>query len=153
MHWLPESPRYDLIKGNKDLAIKTLHIVYGSASDEIIEKKLHVMQMSVEVSRRYNLANPGFFRRLREMARVPKYRRPVIVSSMLFLACQLGGVNALVCEYMSDSNLFFGPLTDQSDWADYSATIFAAVGMSNPTAVGILIAATNLFATTVGGLT
>ncbi|KAI5478831.1 general substrate transporter [Pseudohyphozyma bogoriensis] len=131
LHFLPESPRYSLLKGDREAAKKTLHVVYAKASDEVIERKLDIMLATVQIGQAFEQKYPSVLGRLRAIATNGLYRRPVIVSGLLFLACQLGGVNSLMY---------------------YSATLFQYAGLKNPTAISISVAATNLTATLVGAV-
>ncbi|KAK4705429.1 hypothetical protein P7C70_g784, partial [Phenoliferia sp. Uapishka_3] len=129
LHFLPESPRYSLLKGRREDAKDTLRIVYSLASEDVLDRKCDIIQATVAVGQAFNQKHPSILGRLRAIARDGRYRRPIIISSALFLACQLGGVNSLMY---------------------YSGTLFAAAGLKNPTAVSISVAATNVTATTIG---
>ncbi|KAI5476172.1 MFS transporter, SP family, arabinose:H+ symporter [Pseudohyphozyma bogoriensis] len=131
MHFLPESPRYSLMKGNRDQARKTLQLVYAKATPEVIERKLDIIAATVQIGQAFKEKYPTVLKRLRAILSNGLYRRPVLISSTLFIGCQLGGVNSLMY---------------------YSGTIFAAAGLKNSNAVTIAVAATNVTSTTVGTL-
>lgn len=52
MHFLPESPRVLIIRGETDKARQTLQAIYKGASNEIIELKLRIVQDYVESTTR-----------------------------------------------------------------------------------------------------
>ncbi|KAL8278255.1 hypothetical protein RQP46_009428 [Phenoliferia psychrophenolica] len=131
LHYLPESPRYSLLKGDRAAAKKTLRIVYAAASEDVLDRKCSIIEGTVQIGAAFNARHPTVFGRLKAIATNGVYRRPVIISSALFLACQLGGVNSLMY---------------------YSGTLFAAAGLKNPTAVSISSRFQSSESTTIGVL-
>ncbi|KAI5478747.1 MFS transporter, SP family, arabinose:H+ symporter [Pseudohyphozyma bogoriensis] len=122
MHFLPESPRHDVVTGRHDRATKTLSQVYRNATPEQIELKLKVMQLSADISNSLKVAHPSIFERLRILLTTGRYRRCVTITVTLFVVQQLCGFNTLLY---------------------YSSTLFGAAGFSNSSAVGILVAGVN----------
>ncbi|KAK4701669.1 hypothetical protein P7C70_g4564, partial [Phenoliferia sp. Uapishka_3] len=133
IHFLPESPRYDLMNGRKDAAVKTLRLVYKGASDEMIEWKLQGMTETVRLSKVFQERWP-LAQRLSIIAKTGAYRRPTIIACGLMAFQQLCGFNSLLY---------------------YSATIFEAAGFvfhpvqrllsfTNGAAVGLIVAGTNV---------
>ncbi|KAK4702327.1 hypothetical protein P7C70_g3894, partial [Phenoliferia sp. Uapishka_3] len=103
--------------------------VGGKVLDSVEKEWCDIIQATVSVSEAFNARHPTMLGRLRAIAQNGSYFRPIIVSSVLFLACQLGGVNSLMY---------------------YSGTLFAAAGLKNSNAVSIAVAATNFVSTTLG---
>ncbi|KAL8292806.1 hypothetical protein RQP46_000500 [Phenoliferia psychrophenolica] len=122
MHWLPESPRFDVVVGRQDRARHTLQRIYRGATDEQIELKLKAIQLTADVSNALKKQYPSITKRIGILFRTPRYRRCVSVATGLFIVQQLCGFNTLLY---------------------YSSVLFGAVGFSNPSAVGILIAGVN----------
>ncbi|ORY74262.1 general substrate transporter [Leucosporidium creatinivorum] len=127
IHYLPESPRYDVIRGREDLARQTMRLVYTDISDDIIELKLNSIRETVNLSNtfqeRWPVAKRPFI-----MFKTGAYRRPLIAACGLMAFQQLSGFNSLLY---------------------YSATIFQAAGFNNASAVGLIVAGTNFVFTCV----
>ncbi|KAI5476101.1 MFS transporter, SP family, arabinose:H+ symporter [Pseudohyphozyma bogoriensis] len=122
MHFLPESPRYDVVVGRQDRALKTLSNIYKTATPEEVALKLKAIQLSADVSNSLKVAHPSLLKRLQILVFTGRYFRCVLASTGLFIFQQLSGWNTLLY---------------------YSSTLFGAVGFNNSSAVGILVAGVN----------
>jgi SP family myo-inositol transporter-like MFS transporter 13 len=84
IHYMPESPRYDLMKGETGKTRKTFKIVYAGASDDLIELKIaalrEVVNVSNEFQQRYNLLG-----RLKLVCTKARYARPTFTAWCVFV--------------------------------------------------------------------
>ncbi|KAI5476100.1 MFS transporter, SP family, arabinose:H+ symporter [Pseudohyphozyma bogoriensis] len=110
MHFLPESPRYDVVAGRQERAIRTLTQIYRTATPEQVELKLKVIQLSADISNSLKVAHPSFVQRFHILVSTPKYLRCVTAATGLFIFQQLCGWNTLLY---------------------YSSTLFGAAGFNN----------------------
>ncbi|ORY82336.1 general substrate transporter [Leucosporidium creatinivorum] len=122
IHWLPESPRFDMIQGREDAARKTMRQVYSGISDEALEIKVRALREVVTVTKAFQQRWP-MAKRPKLILKTAMYRRPAFVACALMGFQQLCGFNSLMY---------------------YSSTIFSYAGFSNPTAVGLIVAGANL---------
>ncbi|KAI5477346.1 MFS transporter, SP family, arabinose:H+ symporter [Pseudohyphozyma bogoriensis] len=122
MHFLPESPRFDVVAGHHDRATKTLAQVYPYATPEQIDLKLKVIQLSADISNSLKVAHPSVLERLKILVTTGRYRRCVTITVTLFTIQNFSGFNTLLY---------------------YSSTLFGAAGFNNSSAVGILVAGVN----------
>ncbi|CCC69466.1 hypothetical protein NCAS_0C04760 [Naumovozyma castellii] len=125
--FLPDTPRYYVMKGRYDDAKSVLHRSYKGASDDIIERK-------VEELRELNHSIEGknipqrFWNTVKELHRVPSNFRALIIACGLQAIQQFTGWNSLMY---------------------FSGTIFETVGFSNSSAVSIIVSGTNFIFTLV----
>ncbi len=124
IHYLPESPRYDVLKGRSDRAAATIRKIYPDASDDYRAVKLAALEEVVEVSLNSEVARASFLGKWRLVATRGIYRRPAITALGIGVAQQLCGFNSLMY---------------------YAATIFKMAGFDNPTSVGLIVSGTNWF--------
>ena len=75
MHWLPESPRFDVVIGRQDRARNTLQQIYKGASPEQIELKLKAIQLTADVSNSLKKQYPSITKRLGIMLKTPQIGR------------------------------------------------------------------------------
>ncbi|EPQ29075.1 uncharacterized protein PFL1_03364 [Pseudozyma flocculosa PF-1] len=127
MLWLPESPRFDIRKGRVEKVARTFQRIFPHATYEECLLKAEVISANVEAARQQG-SSVSLYQRLRNMLVVGSNRRPLLVACGLQALQQLCGFNTLMY---------------------YSATIFAAIGFSNPTAVSLIVSVTNFLATLV----
>jgi SP family myo-inositol transporter-like MFS transporter 13 len=127
IHFLPESPRYDLLRGRKTAARSTLDRIYNSATERYIDLKMHALEETVAISAQFQRDNTTL-QVWKKVATIGKYRRPAITALGVGIFQQLCGFNTLMY---------------------YSATIFAMAGFDNPTATGLIVSGSNLFFTVV----
>ncbi|KAI5476104.1 hypothetical protein MNV49_000422 [Pseudohyphozyma bogoriensis] len=116
MHWLPESPRIQVMKGKREEAIVTLRKVYSNASDEIIALKLRIIEDNIRESSRLT-DHLSFTQMAAKLWTHKPYRRAIISVSVVQAFGQLTGYNALLY---------------------YSGTIFSLLGFKNAAAAGII---------------
>lgn len=121
MHFLPESPRVLLIRGDEAGARRTYERIYKGASSDVIDFKIMVCKGYVEATtimqREFTFAQ----RAKRYWSHKP-YRRAIICVS---------GVQA------------FGQLTGFNTLLYYSSTIFGLLGLKNSAAAGLIPACLN----------
>lgn len=123
--FLPDTPRYYIMKGKLDKACKVLAKTHLGATEDLIHDKVDELS-------RLNNAIPGknpmvrMFNAMKRLHTVPSNFRAVII------ACGLQGIQ----QFTGFNSLMY-----------FSSTIFEAVGFNNSTAVSIVIAATNFFFT------
>ena len=106
MHWLPESPRVMLLRGQDDKAVATLAKIYKGASPQVLDLKLRVIQAHVNETTRLQ-REFNFKQRSMKLLTHKPYRRAIIA------VC---GVQA------------FGQLTGYNSLLYYSGTIFGLLG-------------------------
>lgn len=106
MHWLPESPRVVLLRGQTDKATETLKKIYKGASPQVIDLKLRVIEAHVAETTRLQ-REFNFKDRSKKLWTHKPYRRAIIA---------ICGVQA------------FGQLTGYNSLLYYSGTIFGLLG-------------------------
>ncbi|WVQ68693.1 uncharacterized protein L199_006902 [Kwoniella botswanensis] len=125
IHFMPESPRFDLLRGNREAALATIQRSYRGMSEDYIAVKFaaleEVVGISASFTNQYNIKA-----RLRLLLTEGKYRKPAITALGIGIFQQLCGFNSLMY---------------------YAATIFSMAGFDNPTAVGLIVSGTNWFFT------
>ncbi|CCD22865.1 myo-inositol transporter ITR1 NDAI_0A07110 [Naumovozyma dairenensis CBS 421] len=123
--FLPDTPRYYVMKGNLEMAKKVLRRSYVDTSDEIIEKKVEELAM-------LNQSIPGknagvrVWNTVKELHTNPANFRALIIACGLQAIQQFTGWNSLMY---------------------FSGTIFETVGFSNSSAVSIIVSGTNFIFT------
>ncbi|TYJ55725.1 hypothetical protein B9479_003633 [Cryptococcus floricola] len=125
--FMPESPRILLLRSRVFEARSIIARIYPLAKVEQVDRKLEIMKAAVDQSKEYNDAST-WGERLQSLVTIGTNRRALIIGCGLQAAQQLCGFNTLMY---------------------YSATIFAMVGFTNATAVGLVIASINLIFTLV----
>lgn len=90
MHWLPESPRVLVLRGQSDKARETLRVIYRGASEEVIAFKLQIVEQYVaattELQRDFT-----FTQRVKMYWTNKAYRRAIIAVSGVQAFGQLTG--------------------------------------------------------------
>lgn len=114
---MPETPRWQLLRGRRADARHTLAQVYGSADAAVISSLLLEIQQGIPTGPAATLPQS-----LAQLVRVPGHRRALVIACFLQFLQQACGFNALMY---------------------FSATIFAHIGFGNPTAVAMVVAGTN----------
>lgn len=99
IHRLPESPHFDLIRGRKQSAERTVRTIYnkGTSEEEIrsyMEEIESTVEISVEYQRRYSLAERSGL-----LFSTPSMRRATISAAGVMALQQLCGFNSLMCEF------------------------------------------------------
>ncbi|KAL6414342.1 putative ITR1-Inositol permease [Ilyonectria robusta] len=117
----PESPRQLIAHGKVEEARKVIAQVYSSATEEQLKSKMDRLVWTVEVESQV-VANKSLWWQFKQLHCVPSNLRALIVACAVMAISQLGGFNTLMY---------------------YSATLFGLVGFNKPTAVAIVVGATN----------
>lgn len=131
-HWLPESPRYDLLRNRREAAHKTIQKTYPTMSDEYVAIKFaaleEVVGVSAEFQKKYNTLG-----RLKLVMTKSKYGKPAITALGIGIFQQLCGFNSLSRCSIPPAQSHF--TANQAVY--YSATMFSLAGFDNPTATGL----------------
>ncbi|EPQ26790.1 uncharacterized protein PFL1_05768 [Pseudozyma flocculosa PF-1] len=114
--FMPESPRHLVKSGHYDEAEAALTKMYPVATPQEIEAKVMVMKRHIEID------DIGTVRKVKLLWTDVPTRRAVFICGALLFAQQLSGFNSLMY---------------------FSGTLFAAAGLNNPTATGLIISGTN----------
>lgn len=119
--WLPDTPRYYIMRGNYEKACRVLSKTHLGATEELIHDKVDELS-------RLNNSIPGkniwerTLNSIKEVHSVPSSLRALII------ACGLQGIQ----QFTGFNSLMY-----------FSSTIFETVGFKNSTAVSIIVAGTN----------
>ncbi|OXC62367.1 hypothetical protein AYX13_06986 [Cryptococcus neoformans] len=129
MHFLPESPRVMIVRGEDKEALDIFHKIYSKATPEILDLKFSLAKSYVaattEMQQRYS-----FVTRSKRLWTHKPYRRAIISVSGLQIICQLTGFNTLLY---------------------YSGTLFGLLGFSNAGLAGLIPSGLNAFFGTYDG--
>lgn len=123
--FLPDTPRYYVMKGKYEEAKQVLRRSYVDTTEEIIEQKVHEL-------RELNKSIPGknkavqVWNTIKELHTVPSNLRALVIACGLQAIQQFTGWNSLMY---------------------FSGTIFETVGFSNSSAVSIIVSGTNFIFT------
>ncbi|PSK37267.1 Myo-inositol transporter 1 [Elsinoe australis] len=123
MHWLPESPRVLILRGQDDQARKVLRQIYQYASSETIELKLLVVKEHVAATTALQRTS-SFWQRSKKLWTHKPYRRSITTVSMIQVFGQFTGYNTLLY---------------------YAGTLFGLLGLSNPAVGGLIPSVTASF--------
>ncbi|KAH7249602.1 hypothetical protein FSOLCH5_015136 [Fusarium solani] len=121
----PESPRQLIAHGKRDEAEKCLRQVYPDATEEQMKAKVDRLVWTVEVESQV-VSDKSLWWQFKQLHCVPSNLRALISACTVMAISQLGGFNTLMY---------------------YSATLFSLVGFNKPTAVAIVVGATNFLFT------
>ncbi|GMM28348.1 myo-inositol transporter [Martiniozyma asiatica (nom. inval.)] len=124
--FLPETPRFMIMKNKVDEAVKIFKRTHPNASEESIMRKVFALQVDeADIP-----GNPlkKWWQAVVELHTVPSNFRALFISCALQAIQQFTGFNSLMY---------------------FSATIFKAIGFNNSTAVSIVVAGTNFVFTTI----
>lgn len=126
----PESPRQLIVKGREEEAAAVFHRVFHKATPEQVANKIKLIKMSMAEAEN---ATEGKTRWqiIKELHTNPRNFRALVVACGLMVISQMSGFNTLMY---------------------YSSTLFALVGFSNPTAVGLVVAGTNFVMTFINAM-
>ncbi|WWC67425.1 uncharacterized protein I206_101333 [Kwoniella pini CBS 10737] len=116
MHFLPESPRVLILRGEEEKAAEVFAQIYKKATPEILDLKLSVARSYVAATTSMQRELTLWERSKRLWTHKP-YRRAIISVSGLQIFSQLTGFNTLLY---------------------YSGTLFGLLGFSNPAAAGLI---------------
>ncbi|THZ17469.1 hypothetical protein D6C91_05908 [Aureobasidium pullulans] len=123
MHWLPESPRVLILRGQHDKAREVLKQIYKYASPETIELKLQIVREHVLASTALQRTTT-WWQRTKNLWTHKPYRRSILTVSMIQVFGQFTGYNTLLY---------------------YAGTLFGLLGLSNPSIGGLIPSITNTF--------
>ncbi|CBF86911.1 hypothetical protein AN2465.2 [Aspergillus nidulans FGSC A4] len=121
----PESPRHLVYNGRMEEARAVLRKLYRGATDVQIESVLASILAGCEEARAIS-GNEGGWAKIVRLHTVPSNFRALLCACGLMVLSQISGFNTLMY---------------------YSSTIFSLVGFTSPTAVGLVVAGTNLIMT------
>ncbi|KAK4888608.1 hypothetical protein LTR27_012503 [Elasticomyces elasticus] len=119
----PESPRQLVAHGRLELADAVLLKIYQTSTREQRQAKIRSIEMSIQEATS-SLVQESLWVSFKRIFTTASTARAVAVACITMAISQLGGFNTLMY---------------------YSSTLFAIVGFSNATAVGITVSATNFF--------
>jgi SP family myo-inositol transporter-like MFS transporter 13 len=117
----PESPRQLVLHGKLDIAAAAIRKIYPKATEIQVQAKLTLIHADVEQENMVK-GDKTLWWQFRQLHVVPSNFRALVCACAVMAISQLGGFNTLMY---------------------YSATLFAIVGFQNPTAVSIVVGATN----------
>ncbi|KAI0909730.1 general substrate transporter [Ustulina deusta] len=117
----PESPRFLLMHHRLEEAKKALTSLYPYATEAQVQSKIDLLVYAIEEDGKV-AGSRSIWSQMKELHSVPANLRPLITACGVMAISQLCGFNGVLY---------------------YSATLFALVGFSNPTAVAITVGATN----------
>ncbi|OWT39588.1 MFS transporter, SP family, solute carrier family 2 (myo-inositol transporter), member 13 [Cryptococcus neoformans Bt1] len=120
-HYLPESPRILILKGDTEGARTVFQRIYPTATSEMIEYKFRVAHEYIAATTALQ-SGTTFWKRVKKVWKTGSYRRSIIAVSALQAAGQLTGFNTLLY---------------------YAGTLFGLLGLSNPALGGLIPAGTN----------
>ncbi|KAK5082624.1 Myo-inositol transporter 3C [Exophiala xenobiotica] len=123
MHFMPESPRVLILRGQDDKAREVLKKIYAYASPEIIELKLKIVKDHVAATTRLQRSTT-FWQRTKKLWVYKPYRRSIFTVSFIQVFGQFTGYNTLLY---------------------YAGTLFGLLGLSNPSVGGLIPSITNTF--------
>jgi MFS transporter, SP family, solute carrier family 2 (myo-inositol transporter), member 13 len=126
----PESPRQLVFKGRHDEAVEVFRKVFNTATEEQLRNKVKLVQASIEENTDFTKGKSRT-QIIRELHTVPRNLRALFTACGLMVISQMSGFNTLMY---------------------YSSTLFALIGFSNPTAVGLVVAGTNFIMTFANGM-
>lgn len=121
MPWCPESPRQLVAHGHDDAAQRVLARIFPRASEEQRWSKVALIRHSIEEAST-SVSERSLWWQTKQLFLVPANLRALTTACAVMAVSQLGGFNTLMY---------------------YSATLFSIVGFNQPTAVSIVVGATN----------
>ncbi|OXB33635.1 hypothetical protein LQV05_001628 [Cryptococcus neoformans] len=127
-HYLPESPRILILRGQTDRARHVFSRIYPNATPEMIDYKFRVAQEYVAATTALQ-SGTTYWQRTETLFTKGSYRRSIATVSLIQMAGQLSGFNTLLY---------------------YAGTLFSLLGLTNPALGGLIPAGTNAFFVLVG---
>lgn len=119
--WCPQSPRQLIAHGHEEAAVRVLGRIFPRSSDEQRQAKVRLIRHSIEESSA-SISDRSLWWQLKQLFTIPANLRALTTACTVMAVSQLGGFNTLMY---------------------YSATLFSIVGFNEPTAVSIVVGATN----------
>ncbi|KAH9893657.1 MFS sugar transporter [Xylariomycetidae sp. FL2044] len=124
----PESPRFLVMHGKRDEARRVIGRIFKQATPGMIEDKVTLIEANVMDSLAHGTSR---WQAIKAMHTDPAKFRALLCACTLMVISQMSGFNTLMY---------------------YSSTLFALVGFSNPTAVGLVVAGTNFLMTFINAM-
>ncbi|RHZ48493.1 hypothetical protein CDV55_101698 [Aspergillus turcosus] len=121
MPWCPETPRQLISHSRGEEARRVLKRVFPRATDEQVDAKARLIQQSIAETA-VSVSERSLWWQMKQLFTVRENVRALVTACMVMAISQLGGFNTLMY---------------------YSATLFSMVGFSKPTAVSMVVGATN----------
>ncbi|WVQ78653.1 hypothetical protein IAT38_000740 [Cryptococcus sp. DSM 104549] len=127
-HWLPESPRILIVRGQKEDARVVFSRIYPTATAEMVDYKLRVAEEYVTATTVLQ-TETTYRQRVSIIFNTGSYRRAIILVCAVQGFAQLSGFNTLLY---------------------YSGTLFSLLGISNGALGGMIPSSVNAFCVLVG---
>ncbi|KAH3189133.1 hypothetical protein KXV92_004305 [Aspergillus fumigatus] len=121
MRWCPETPRQLISHRRGEEARQVLKRIFPQATDQQIDAKARLIQHSIEEAA-VSVSERSLWWQMKQLFTVRENVRALVTACMVMAISQLGGFNTLMY---------------------YSATLFSMVGFNKPTAVSMVVGATN----------
>jgi SP family myo-inositol transporter-like MFS transporter 13 len=121
MPWCPETPRQLISHSRGDEARQVLKRIFPQATDQQVDAKARLIQHSIEEAA-VSVSERSLWWQMKQLFTVRENVRALVTACMVMAISQLGGFNTLMY---------------------YSATLFSMVGFNKPTAVSMVVGATN----------
>ena len=126
----PDSPRQLVQLGREEEAAAVFHRIFKKATHEQVQDKIQLIRTSIKEDAQYTQGKSRW-QLIKALHVVPRNFRALVVACGFMVISQMSGFNTLMY---------------------YSSTLFALVGFANPTAVGLVVAGTNLVMTILNSL-
>jgi SP family myo-inositol transporter-like MFS transporter 13 len=121
MPWCPETPRQLISHSRGEEARQVLKRIFPQATDQQVDAKAQLIQHSIEEAS-VAVSERSLWWQMKQLFTVRENVRALVTACMVMAISQLGGFNTLMY---------------------YSATLFSMVGFNKPTAVSMVVGATN----------
>lgn len=121
MPWCPETPRQLISHSRGEEARQVLKRIFPQATDQQVDAKARLIQHSIEEAA-VSVSERSLWWQMKQLFTVRENVRALVTACMVMAISQLGGFNTLMY---------------------YSATLFSMVGFNKPTAVSMVVGATN----------
>ncbi|GIJ98897.1 myo-inositol transporter [Aspergillus viridinutans] len=121
MPWCPETPRQLISHSHGEEARQVLKRIFPQATDQQVDAKARLIQHSIEEAA-VSVSERSLWWQMKQLFTVRENVRALVTACIVMAISQLGGFNTLMY---------------------YSATLFSMVGFNKPTAVSMVVGATN----------
>lgn len=127
-HYLPESPRILILRGQTDRARHVFGRIYPKATPDMIHYKVRVAEEYVTATTALQ-SGTTYWQRTKTLIAKGSYRRSIVTVRLIQMAGQLSGFNTLLY---------------------YAGALFSLLGLTNPALGGLIPAGTSAFFVLVG---